>query len=219
MRAVEILRGQVAQFPGHVFVRRGDPALTRALLARGAIRVISRLKGRKEQIGVAALPEAIEAARLEVEATAGARAEAREKSRERRTREESHYRSSFEVRVRQLFPGIPDEDLSSIVRHTCEVSSRRVGRSKMAKALASKAIELAVRAHIRHVHTDYDARLRKAGLGQVFGRAGRDAREAARHAVRGRVDEVFASWKRPASVQPERTEASGQLDLWQRPLG
>jgi len=195
---IEIRRGEVARHPGHVFVPRGDPALTRALLARGALRVVSFLKGRKEQIGVAALEAAIDEAKEEVAASTPRREAARERSRERRALEEAEYRSAFERELLRLFPAIPPEDRDTIVRHTCEVSSGRVGRSSWAKSLAAEPIRLAVLAHIRHAHTDYDARLRQAGFGNAFGRAGREAREAARRAVRRTIDEVAARWAAPS---------------------
>ncbi len=191
---MEIRRGEVARHPGHIFVPRGDPALTRALLARGALRVITKINGRKEQLGVAALREAIDEAKREVEATAGARAVARERSRERRARDEAEYRAAFERELVRLFPAIPASDREKIVAHTCEVSSGRVGRTSWAKSLAEEPIRLAVRAHIRHAHTDYDARLRKAGFGQAFGRADSDARDEARRAVQKTLDAVYRSW-------------------------
>ncbi len=112
-----------------------------------------------------------------------------------------------------MFPAIPDEDRATVVRHTCEVSSGRVGRTARAKALAAEPIRLAVRAHIRHEHTDYDARLRRAGFGQRFGRASREDRAAARKAVKKRIDAIFALWSgervtvppaEPAAPPPQR---------------
>src|SRR5581483_10945986 len=190
----EIRRGEVGQHPGHVFVPRGDPALTRALLARGALRVVSFLSGKKQQIGVAALAAAIEEARREVAATAEKRAVARERSRERRAADEADYRAAFARELVRLFPSIPEADREAVVRLTCEVSSGRVGRTSWAKSLAEEPIRLAVRAHVRHAHTEYDALLRKAGLGAAFGRADDEARQAAREAVAGKIEAVLRAW-------------------------
>jgi hypothetical protein len=230
--SMEITRGEVACHPGHVFVPRGETALTRALLARGALRVVRKNRGRKEQIGVAATREAIEEAQREVAESAPRRAEARERSRERRAEDEKEYRESFARELVRLFPAIPEEDRTTVVLHTCEVSSGRVGRTARAKVLAEEPIRLAVRAHIRHEHTDYDARLRRAGFGQRFGRASREDRDAARKAVKRRIDAIFALWSgervevpAAAPVAPLAPAASPdapraqQLHLWQRPLG
>jgi len=224
---VEIRRGQVAEHPGHVFVPRGDTALTRALLARGALRVVSFRTGKREQIGVAAPRDMIDEARRELEATAPRRAIAREHSRERRAQTEAEYRASFERALLRLFPAIPEADRDAIVRHTCEVSSGRVGRSSWAKSLAEEPIRLAVRAHARHAHTDYDARLRRAGLGAPFGRASRDDRKAARKAVQPRIDAIIKGWEGSTVPVPEierrppppRDAGRTTRMLWERPLG
>jgi hypothetical protein len=224
---MEITRGEVGRHPGRVFVPRGEAALTRALLARGALRVVRRHRGRTEQIGVAATREAIEEARREVAITAPMRAVSRERSRERRARAESEYRAAFERELARLFPAMPEDDRATIVRHTCEVSSGRVGRTNRAKALAEDPIRLAVRAHIRHAHTDYDARLRRAGFGRSFGRASAEDRDAARRAVKKRIDALCALWAGEGTSIPSATPeprpvaaAPGeQLRLWQRPLG
>ncbi|MBI3726160.1 DUF2293 domain-containing protein [bacterium] len=190
-------RGELSKLPGHVFVPRGDTALTRALLELGAVRVIRRLGKRPEQIGVAALPEAIERAKAEVEESSLRREAARERGRASREKAELAYRDAFGRELRRLFPSMPDSDRDGIVPRSCEVSSRRVGRSAAAKALAEKPIRLAVLAWIRHAHTDYDARLRRAGLGQRFGRADPADRKKARRAIEPEVAATAARWSSP----------------------
>lgn len=214
-----IHRGEVSKHPGHVFVRRGDVALTRALLKRGALRVVAKRGKRVEQIGVAALPEWIEAARAEVESTAGERAVSRERSRVARAAKEVDYRADFAVAVRRLYPAIPDADLEAVITRALEVSSGRVGRSAAAKALADEPVRLAVLAHIRHVHTDYDARLRRSGLGQRFGRASREDRQKARKGVKATIGRKAAEWsgqalpaataRAPRVPEPGRVATSG----------
>ena len=63
-------------------------------------------------------------------------------------------------------------------------TSGRVGRSAAAKELDADAVELAVRAHVRHVHTPYD-RLLASGLWRS------DARER----VSGAVEKVLNRWR------------------------
>lgn len=192
-----IRREELRQHPDHRFVPRGDPALTRALLARGALRVVDERRGKLVQVGVAATPGAIALAQAEVAATAGTRAVARERSRDRREREETRYVAAFDAAVRRLFPSIPDRDRVEIVQRTCEVGSRRVGRSAAAKDLEDDPIRLAVRAWIRHGHTDYDAMLDRAGVGRPFGRASKEARRDARNDIRPLVDAVARTWAQP----------------------
>ena len=63
--------------------------------------------------------------------------------------------------------------------------SGRVGRSAAAKDLDPQAIRLAVIAHIRHSHTNYDELLMETGH-----------RQFARDQVRAQIDEVLARWER-----------------------
>jgi hypothetical protein len=58
--------------------------------------------------------------------------------------------------VGDLFPGCPGDEQHTIAVHACKKYSGRVGRSAAAKELERGAVELAVRAHVRHVHTQYD---------------------------------------------------------------
>lgn len=71
----------------------------------------------------------------------------------------------------------------AIARHACARYSGRIGRTASAKALSEEAIDLAVRAHIRHRHTRYDEHLM---MGWDRGRA--------REAVHAIVDDVAARW-------------------------
>jgi len=59
-------------------------------------------------------------------------------------------------RIDDLFPGCPGDEQRAIAEHACQKYSGRVGRSAAAKELEATAVELAVRAHVRHVYTSYD---------------------------------------------------------------
>ncbi|MGH2721144.1 MAG: DUF2293 domain-containing protein [Actinomycetota bacterium] len=74
----------------------------------------------------------------------------------------------------------------------CEKHSGRVGRSAAAKELDARAVDLAVRAHVRHRRTRYDD----------FLMAGWD-RTAARAAVAADVDAVMAAWRNGSPVEDE----------------
>lgn len=75
--------------------------------------------------------------------------------------------------------------MASLAREmTCEKYSGRVGRTAAAKQFNPQAIELAVRAHVRHQYTRYDELLAQ----------GIDRREA-RGIVGCDVDEKLQRWR------------------------
>ncbi len=71
-----------------------------------------------------------------------------------------------------------------IAERACEKYSGRVGRSAAAKQFEAEAIDLAVRAHVRHVHTEYDELLASGYF-----------RDEARAAVASRVEEILDGWR------------------------
>ncbi|GAB1320861.1 hypothetical protein MFIFM68171_11071 [Madurella fahalii] len=98
----------------------------------------------------------------------------------------------FEDAIVELFPDIPRGEVPRIVKHALKTHSRRVGRAG-AVGLEERAT-LVVRAHIRHVHTDYE-RLLKQGVGRL----------EAREEVWDGVNETVRWWggrelRRPAMV-------------------
>ncbi len=158
-----------------VFLGRGDAALTRRASRYSALRAVvvrfSRSRKRYERQGVLVEETALGRAEEECLSDAEQRRLARERAAERRQELDAEYVKAFAERVGTLFPGCPVEEQHAIAEHACRKYSGRVGRSAVAKELEPKAIELAVRAHIRHVHTRYDALLGR-------GMSRHDAREA-----------------------------------------
>ena len=59
----------------------------------------------------------------------------------------------FSTAIRRRLPGCPADETIVIARGPSERSSGRVGRSAAGKSLSDEAVDLAVRAHIRHVLT------------------------------------------------------------------
>ncbi|CAN5649132.1 hypothetical protein BH23GEM9_BH23GEM9_32990 [soil metagenome] len=78
------------------------------------------------------------------------------------------------------------DEAMAIAEHACLKYSGRVGRSADAKEFAPQAIDLAVRAHVRHRHTPYDSLL-GGGLD----------RHEARFAVAEETDIVIERWRQP----------------------
>ncbi|KAH0492921.1 hypothetical protein TgHK011_007848 [Trichoderma gracile] len=115
-------------------------------------------------------------------------------SRERRRgaveRRDAATQDAFEAAIFKCFPRIPKPDLTTILKRTLRKRSGRVGRT--ATLNLDKKAYLAVQAHVRHCHTDYD-RLTKESRN----------RDAARRAVRNRVSKLLVEWGGvPAAVKP-----------------
>ncbi|KAK4200495.1 hypothetical protein QBC40DRAFT_69615 [Triangularia verruculosa] len=89
---------------------------------------------------------------------------------------------NFEAVVLRLFPQAPKDSIPVIVKHAVEKRSGRVGRSTKIGEMEDKVM-LAVRAHIRHVHTDYE-RLLREGV----------SRGEARQKVWERINEIAKEW-------------------------
>jgi hypothetical protein len=98
------------------------------------------------------------------------------------------YVSKFAARLGASFPGRPPSERRAIADHACRKYSSRNGRSAAARQFDPGAIELAIRAHVRHRYTRYDEL-----LAQGFDRG--DARAS----VRDAVDEVVERWRETSS--------------------
>jgi hypothetical protein len=173
-----------------MFLPSGDTALTRRARKYSTLDAVvvrfSRTRGRYERQGVLVEEAALAQAERECLADADARERARARAAERRSELDEEYVAEFAQRLGDLFPGCPAPERQDIATHACRKYSGRVGRSAAARDFDPTAIELAVRAHIRHCHTSYDRLLAR----------GSD-RADARAAVSDAVDEVFARWRQP----------------------
>jgi hypothetical protein len=79
------------------------------------------------------------------------------------------------------FPNIPTASKELVLKHSFKKHSGRVGRT--ASISLAKKVTLAVIAHIRHKHTDYDSLLR---AGEV--------RDAARKLTWKKIEDVMNQW-------------------------
>ncbi|KAK4152651.1 hypothetical protein C8A00DRAFT_44305 [Chaetomidium leptoderma] len=102
---------------------------------------------------------------------------------------------NFEEAIVKLFPEVPKEEVPKIIKHSLQKHSRRVGRTS--RVDLEDRVHLAVRAHIRHVHTDYDHLLRQGA-----------SRAVAREKVWDRLNEVARQWGgrplKPAAAVPAK---------------
>ncbi|MFQ6091154.1 MAG: DUF2293 domain-containing protein [bacterium] len=170
------------------FLPRGDAALTRRSTKHSKIHAVvvqwSRTRKRYERQGILAEPEAIERAMEECLADAELREARREREALRREEMDQKYIDEFAGQIRKLFPKCPPDEEQRIAAHACRKYSRRVGRSKAAKELDPEAVTLAVRAHIRHMYTNYDELL-----------MGGWERWEARDEVQDEVEKILNRWR------------------------
>ena len=170
------------------FLPSGDMALTRRATkysSRTAVVVrFSRSRKRYERQGILVEPAAIEQAEKECVADADQRAQARAADAVHRKEEDRRLTARMTDEIRSIFPRCPLDEAALIAAHTAVRGSGRVGRSAAGRALEERALTAAVRAAIRHRHTNYDELLA----------TGVD-RDLARERVASRVEEMLEDWR------------------------
>jgi hypothetical protein len=173
------------------FLPRGDPAVTRRASKYSKLHAVvvrwSNTRKRYERQGILAEPAAIDRAEQESLADAEVRARRQARDAERRALEDEEFVAAFARAIREQFPGCPAGEETEIARHASRKSSGRVGRTAAAKQFDPTAIHLAVVAHVRHVHTNYDEL-----LGEFCDRP------SARASVHQQVSAILDKWQSPA---------------------
>jgi hypothetical protein len=171
-----------------VVVLAGDAALTRLLKPIAACELMQKVYKThpSRRIGLLVWPSDLKAARKRLAETHSRREKTRLHAQKRRQEKEGEYKTKFREEVLRLYPAIPKDDLDGVVELATEVGSGRVGRSQ--KLSLTDKVELAVRARIRHMYTEYEEKLAELG-------GDRDARELARELVRGSIEEILGSWQ------------------------
>lgn len=174
---------------GHlIYLPRGDATLTRRAVKHSQLSAVvvrwSSARRRYERQATLVEEEALQRAEQECLSDAVRREVQRARAAERRERQDAQFIQDFARAVRGRYPSCPEGEDLVITTHACEKYSGRVGRSAAAKALSPDAVDLAVRAHIRHRWTRYDRHLMR----------GWD-RDQARAAVRGEVEEILLRWR------------------------
>ena len=174
---------------GHlVYLPSGNAALTRRARKHSSLCAVvvrfSRTRKRYEREGLLVEPAAVERAEQECLSDEDQREAARRRAAQYREHVDEKYLAEFTKRLRERYPRCPAEEADAIARHACQKYSGRVGRSAAAKELQPEAIDLAVRAHVRHAHTGYDALMAR----------GHD-RVDARAEVKLLVEDVLECWR------------------------
>lgn len=178
-----------------VFLQRGDVALTRRSRKHSNLSAVvvefSRSRQRYERQGLLVEPGALARAEKECAGDEADRKVSRERAVVVRERADKKYVVQFSEQILIHYPGCPAAEAETIAEHACQKYSGRVGRSSAAKAFNVEAIELAVKAHVRHVHTNYD-RLLSTGW----------ERTEARSAVAEKLGQVVNEWGKICPDEP-----------------
>ncbi|OTA77268.1 hypothetical protein M434DRAFT_63888, partial [Hypoxylon sp. CO27-5] len=162
---------------GYKFLPKGDPHKTlncrKKARAEGHIVYVVH-NPKHQQIGIR-IPAAIhDRVQEKSEPTQQSQAKAVQ-------RKDKKMEAEFRGSVRSQFPQIPASDLERVVKHTLTKNSGRVGRTT--KLPLNQKAELAVCAHIRHRHTDYENLL-----------ANKVPRNDAREQIFEKVKKVAKEW-------------------------
>jgi len=172
-----------------VYLPAGDAAMSRRARKHSALSAVvvrfNRSRKRYERQGLLVAEAALARAEDECAADAPARAAARAQAAVAREAEDRDFVQALTQAILVRFPGCPPEEAGEIARHTGRRSSGCVGRSAAGRALEPQAIDLAVTAHIRHVHTNYDKLL-----------MGGTERLDARALVREKIESVREAWRK-----------------------
>lgn len=169
------------------FLASGDATLTRRARKASPLSAIllrfNQRRKRYDRLGILVASEAIDAAEAQCAADAPQRARRREQDVGRREKADERLVEQMADLIRADFPSCPKGEASEIAAHTAVRGSGRVGRSAAGRDLDSDAIRLAVRAWIRHQHTEYDALLMQ-GV----------ERHAARQQISEELETVVRRW-------------------------
>ena len=170
------------------FVPAGDACITRRASKHSALRFVvvkwSRARKRYERQGILVQQKALELAEEECLEDSDAREVRRRRDALRRSELDAAFVDAFARATRERYRSAPPEVERAIAEHACERWSARIGRTAAARELDPRAIDLAVQAHIRHLHTRYD---------EILG-SGVD-RDTARGMVRDDIDRILTGWR------------------------
>jgi hypothetical protein len=112
--------------------------------------------------------------------------ESRAKSR---ARSQEREQAKARAEIKRLYPSIPAQDLEAVVERAFLVGSGRVGRSGLLPL--EEKCRLAVIAHVRHCHTNYESYFGIKGPADEV----EDVRSEARELVRDNINEVLRRWR------------------------
>ena len=170
-----------------VFLPAGNTALSRRARMHSQLTAVvvrfSRSHNRYERQGLLITEQALTQAEEQCAADAPDRALVREEAARKRQIKDVVFVTELAKAILTRYPKCPAAEAHKIAEHTGRRNSGRVGRSAAGRSLEPAALDLAMIAHIRHVHTNYDELLM----------SGTD-RSDARTLVREQINAVLARW-------------------------
>lgn len=179
---------QCADMDHLLFLPSGDAVLTRRAKKLSKLSAVvvkwSRARKRYERQGILCEEDALNKAEELCLKDKDLRKVRRDRDRIRRIEQDNEFKADFAKAIISSFPGCPPDEAEAIANHTCLKHSGRIGRSSAAKSLEYDAINLAVTAYIRHIHTDYDVLLMQGW-----------ERHEAREEVQAKTDKYLSRWK------------------------
>jgi hypothetical protein len=171
-----------------LFLPAGNTALSRRARKHSSLSAVvvrfSRNRKRYERQGLLVATEALDKAEAECAADAPKRAVARQQAAVRRVEKDQEFVTTMTGAILRQYPACPTDEARRIAAHTARRGSGRVGRSAAGRELDPQAIKLAVIAHIRHEHTNYDHLLMQGA-----------ERLDARILVREKINEMLVKWR------------------------
>ncbi len=186
----QLLCLQCADLDHLEFLPSGNATLSRRAKKFSSLSAVvvqfNRRRKRYERQGLLATATAIRQAEESLQADAGKRAKQRAAAEIRRDQDDLKLVETMIDRISEQFPSCPLDEARCIAQHTAERGSGRVGRSAAGRDSEPEAIKLAVIAHIRHAHTDYDVKLMQ-GV----------ARHEARSMIQPVLKKKLMAWRQP----------------------
>jgi hypothetical protein len=122
-----------------------------------------------------------------------------EQRRAARQRKQDRDVERFFAAIKQQFPAMPDAAARSVAARACEIGSGRVGRT--CTIPTEEAVALAVQAHVRHNHTQYDEYLDEQMPHAFDCEEREEIRAEARDRVHDEVDRIMNEWQTTKEVQ------------------
>ena len=190
--------GDTVDIPGsYSEIRPGDAFITRRVKScdETVYLRMEKSRGYSSIIGILAPTTVVESAQLEAKRTEETRRRAREKATRRRRRKDRKVLNDVVNQMMRDFPGMPYLEAEEIAQHAFAVGSGRVGRSSFID-LEDK-IDMAVIAHIRHVHSRYEELLDEGWY-----------REDARAEAGKEISIVYELWKTAPEDQSQPNSPS-----------
>jgi hypothetical protein len=105
-----------------------------------------------------------------------------------KTKEQKRKNALVDEIIRQ-FPNMPIKEIVTCAEHSCEKGSGRIGRSP--NCSLDKIAKIAVIAHIRHYHTDYDKIMRNSKIPSLKHR-----QQFARQQVNKQIAHIYKNFQK-----------------------